>query len=104
MCLGPASPCFDISWVDPKTQTYVLGDSSNSRLVIADAQQNSFVGEVTGFSGGPSGALIDDAGFAWAADGNSLAKVDLHTKAIAKTIDTGKGTDELHTIRRITSY
>ena len=81
---------FDLGWVDPTTRTYVLSDGTNSTLDIVDAQQDRYVGEVSGFNGGPNGVLIDDAGYAWAGDGNSnLQVVDLHRRKIVATINTG---------------
>src|SRR5919197_3996518 len=39
---------FDISWVDPDTQLYFLGDRSNASVDVADARTNQFVRKISG--------------------------------------------------------
>src|SRR5258705_6854929 len=46
----------DIGWVDPVTERYCFADRSNSGVDIIDAENNFFVGRVTGMAGPlPSG-------------------------------------------------
>src|SRR6185503_14882085 len=46
----------DISWTDPVTERYYFADRSNSGVDIIDAEEDVFVGRVTGMAGAdPSG-------------------------------------------------
>ena len=98
---------FDISWMDPTTETYFLADRSNSGLDIFNAATGTFVARVTGFAGftkakgtdlaGPDGVVVvgDEA---WVGDGDSTLKiVDLNLNKIVDVISTGgtKRADEL---------
>ena len=98
---------FDISWVDPTTETYFLADRSNAGLDIFNAAQGTFVGRVTGFAGfnatkgtdlaGPDGVVVvgDEA---WVGDGDSTVKVvDLNLNKIVDVVATHgkKRADEL---------
>src|SRR5437899_618898 len=79
----------DIAWVDPGTERYYLADRSNFGVDIIDAEQNFFVGRVTGMAGpltsgggtattngpGPNGVLVTPNGKLWAGDGNSTVQV-----------------------------
>src|SRR4051794_26640805 len=39
---------FDISWVDPSTQLYYLGDRSNAAIDVVDARTGTFVKAIPG--------------------------------------------------------
>jgi DNA-binding beta-propeller fold protein YncE len=60
---------FDISWVDPRTETYVFTDRSNKGLDVFNASNGQFIRNIPGFkgvstgtstcsNGGPNGVLI----------------------------------------------
>ena len=98
---------FDISWVDPTTETYFLSDRSNSGLDIFNAATGTFVARVPGFAGytkakgtdlaGPDGVVVigDEA---WVGDGDSTVKVvDLNLYKVVDVVSTGgtKRADEL---------
>ena len=75
----------DIAWVDPGTERYYFADRSNSGVDIIDAEQDVWVGRVTGMAGpmpsgggtdktngpGPNGVLVTPNRKLWAGDGNS---------------------------------
>jgi hypothetical protein len=99
---------FDISWVDPSSQRYYLADRSNAAIDIVNAQDHTFVGQITGFVGfrpsppstsGPNGVVVlSELNQLWAGDGDSTVKVvDLASGTIIDTINTGgtKRADEL---------
>jgi len=79
----------DIGWVDPRTERAYITDRSNFGVDIIDAENNVFVGRVTGMAGplpsgggtattngpGPNGVLVTPDGILWAGDGNSTATV-----------------------------
>ncbi len=77
----------DIAWVDPGTKRFYLSDRSNLGIDIIDAENNLFVGRVTGFAGpgnatppppngqGPNGVLVTPNKKVWAGDGNSTVQV-----------------------------
>jgi hypothetical protein len=77
----------DIAWVDPGTKRFYLSDRSNLGIDIIDAENNLFVGRVTGFAGpgnatppppngqGPNGVLVTPNKKVWAGDGNSMVQV-----------------------------
>src|SRR5580704_3424186 len=77
----------DIAWVDPGTKRFYLADRSNLGIDIIDAENNLFVGRVTGFAGpgnatppppngqGPNGVLVTPNKKVWAGDGNSTVQV-----------------------------
>ncbi len=89
---------FDISWVDPHSQTYFLADRSNAGVDIVDARTNVFVGRIGGFVGvdprgndhsGPDG-VVSRGDRLYAGDGDSTVKViDLDTRAIINVVSTG---------------
>ncbi|GGF06805.1 hypothetical protein GCM10011611_10370 [Aliidongia dinghuensis] len=98
---------FDISWVDPTTETYFLADRSNAALDIFNAATGTLVARVPGFAGfnkakgtdvaGPDGVVVvgDEA---WVGDGNSTVKVvDLNLNQVVDVVSTGgkKRADEL---------
>ncbi len=101
---GKGLGAFDISFVDPKLDLYVLADRTNASVDLIDASDNTFIGRVGGFTGavlnpngtannslsGPDGVVIVDHKEIWAGDGDSTVKViDLKTLAIADAISTG---------------
>ncbi len=86
----------DITWVDPRTDRAYLTDRSNAGVDIIDAENNVFVGRVSGMVGvvgasdgtsqnngsGPNGVLVTPNKVLWAGDGNStttVADVDPHS-------------------------
>ena len=90
---------FDISWIDPDSQRHYLADRSNAAVEILNAQDHTFVGQVTGFVGvrpgagtsGPNGIVVlPELNQLWAGDGDSTVKVvDLASGIIIDTINTG---------------
>jgi DNA-binding beta-propeller fold protein YncE len=104
----PGNPLasFDISWVDPVRELYILADRSNNALDVFSTDDNSFLFQVKGFVGvvsgsnvsGPNGVVTAEKRTAWAGDGDSTVKVvDLRTQKVVDTISTGgkKRADEL---------
>ena len=98
---------FDISWLDPTTETYFLSDRSNAGLDVFNAATGTFVARVPGFVGytaskgtdlaGPDGVVVigDEA---WVGDGDSSVKVvDLNLYKIIDVVPTNgtKRADEL---------
>ena len=79
----------DIAWVDPGTERYYLADRSNLGVDILDAENDIYVGRVTGMAGplpsgggttstngpGPNGVLVTPNRHLWAGDGNSTVEV-----------------------------
>jgi hypothetical protein len=79
----------DISWTDPVTERYYFADRSNSGVDIIDAEEDVYVGRVTGFAGpnasgggttttngpGPNGVLVTPNQHLWAGDGNSTVRI-----------------------------
>jgi len=105
----PGAPLtsFDISWVDPATQTYYLADRSNAGVDVISTKDHTFITRIGGFVGfrgknnvsGPDGlVLVPDRRELWVGDGDSTVKVvDLQARTIVATIATGgsKRADEL---------
>src|SRR5262245_45965377 len=105
----PGTPLssFDISWVDPTTQTYYLADRSNAGVDVISTKDRTFVRRIGGFVGvrathtvsGPDGLVpVPDRRELWVGDGDSTVKVvDLQAGAVVATISTGgtKRADEL---------
>lgn len=98
----PGNPLtqFDISYVDPATETYFLADRSNSAVDIFDATNNTFLARVGGFVGydpkkgtdlaGPNGIVGVGNNEIWAGDGDSTVKVvNLESLTITDVISTG---------------
>ena len=109
---NPAS--FDISWVDPVSQTYYLADKTNDGVDAIDGSTDtfgsvigagSFVGSNTGANavspaqteacgrstGGPNGVLslsVDGSNQLWAADGVSAAKPVSNVKVFTLSTPT----------------
>jgi hypothetical protein len=85
----PGNPLLssDIAWVDPGTKRFYLSDRSNFGIDIIDAENDLFVGRITGFAGpgnatppppngqGPNGVLVTPSKKVWAGDGNSTVRV-----------------------------
>src|SRR5689334_22229235 len=85
----PGNPLLssDIAWVDSGTKRFYLADRSNFGIDIVDAENNFFVGRITGFAGagnaippppngqGPNGVLVTPNKKVWAGDGNSTVQV-----------------------------
>ena len=96
---------FDISFVDPKKNLYVLADRTNASIDFFNAQDDTFIGRVGGFQGvvlnpatgaannglsGPDGVTIIGGTQVWAGDGDSTVKViDIATFKVIDTISTG---------------
>lgn len=97
----PGAPIdnFDISYVDPATQTFYFSDRTNAGVNVINMQDNSFVGRIGGFVGvrgknsvsGPNGiVLVPEQKELWVADGDSTVKVvDLQSKSVVASIPTG---------------
>jgi hypothetical protein len=112
---GNGLGAFDISFVDPKIELYVLADRTNASVDFIDSEDASFIGRVGSkcpssgthtdfcFQGvvlvngaannnlsGPDGVVIVDHKEVWAGDGDSEIKViDIATKSFVTTISTG---------------
>ena len=81
----PIINSFDISYVDPATSSYVLGDRTQQAVDLFNTQtlQETFLvgkGAFTGATGnnntsGPDGVMIVNSNEIWAGDGNSTLKV-----------------------------
>lgn len=96
----PGNPLvsFDISWVDPVLDIYILADRSNNSLDVINVDNNKVKFQVTGFVGpstgsdhaGPDGVVTVHHREAWAGDGDSTVKVvDLKSRSIVDSISTG---------------
>ena len=89
----------DLLWADEGTKRMYFSDRSNFGIDIIDAQNDSYVGRVTGFVGavgangaGPNGVLVTPDKKLWAGDGNSLVQVvdlNLNPPRIIQSISTG---------------
>jgi hypothetical protein len=97
---GVALKSFDISFVDPVIQTYVLGDRSHKAvdavnthdLTITELSASPPFAGATGNNNtsGPDGVIIIHHSEVWAGDGNSTVKViDLISGATTHVISTG---------------
>jgi DNA-binding beta-propeller fold protein YncE len=88
--LVPGNPLrFDISWVDQTRARYYLAEGGNSSVDVFDAENNLFLGRITGFHGvgapddpcgpiegmGPSGVLVTPDNHLWADDAHGTVKV-----------------------------
>src|SRR6267143_3430571 len=88
--LLPGNPLrFDISWVDQATGRYYLAESGNGGVDVIDAENDLFLGRITGFHGlglpddpcgpiegmGPSGVLVTPNNQLWADDAHGTVKV-----------------------------
>ena len=89
----------DLVWVDEATKRMFFADRSNAGIDIIDAENDTFVGRVTGFVGavgangaGPNGVLVTPDNKVWAGDGNSLVQVvdlNMSPPRIIRSISTG---------------
>jgi hypothetical protein len=114
---GKKLGAFDISFVDPKIELYVLADRTNASVDLFDSAEPDFLDRVGDtcpagnpaphfcFQGvvlagtppvannnlsGPDGVVIVDHKEIWAGDGDSRIKViDIASKSFITTIDTG---------------
>jgi hypothetical protein len=93
--LVPGNPIrFDISWVDSARGRYYLAESGNAAVDIFDAENNLYLGRITGFHGipaaddpcgriegmGPNGVVVTPDNHLWADDAHGTVKVfDLST-------------------------
>jgi DNA-binding beta-propeller fold protein YncE len=106
----PGLTSFDISWVDPDTETYYLADRTTvpggGRIDVVDAATHDLRKPITGFVGnqgagrsGPNGIVVLPGSHElYAGDGDSSVKVvDLDAGQVVKRIPTGgsKRADEL---------
>src|SRR5215510_534753 len=91
---------FDISFVDPALNIYILGDRTGNAVDVIDTTTNTLIlqagkGLFTGATGnndtsGPDGVLIVNHREIWAGDGDSTMKVlSLSTGQLLATISTG---------------
>ena len=48
---GTGLGAFDISFVDPKTDLYILADRTNAAVDFFDASDDTYIGRVGGFAG-----------------------------------------------------
>ena len=107
---GTGLGAFDISFVDPKTDLYVLADRTNAGVDFFDASDDTFIGRVGGFAGvkcntatppaannsisGPDGVVIVGGKEVWAGDGDSTLKViDIATFNVTDIIPVTDPTD-----------
>lgn len=91
---------FDLSYVDPKLDLYLVSDVSNRAIDAFRATTGRFLFQITGFKGrtppaythvGPTG-VITVGNEIWASDADSTVRViDLRTRKIVDTISTGGG-------------
>jgi hypothetical protein len=89
---------FDISWVDPDTQRYYLGDRSNQAVDVVNTKTNKFVKQITGgfhgFSGnndtsGPNG-VVTSGKWLFVTDAPSrVVSIDLTNDSIVSEVNTG---------------
>ncbi len=97
---------FDLSYVDPERNLYLVSDVSNRAIDVFRATTGRFLFRIGGFSGrtppgyarvGPTGVIaIGDQ--VWASDADSAVRViDLKAQRIADAISTG-GADRCDTI------
>lgn len=86
----PGDPLrFDISWVDQATAKYYLAEAGNASVDVFDAENDLFLGRITGFHGigapddpcgpiegmGPNGILVTPNNHLWADDAHGMVKV-----------------------------
>jgi hypothetical protein len=102
---GKGLGAFDISFVDPKLNLYVLADRTNASVDFINPKDDTFIGRVGGFQGvvlnpatgaannslsGPDGVVVVGSSEVWAGDGDSTVKViDLKSFQVVDTISTG---------------
>lgn len=96
---GQKIQSFDISFVDPVTGIYILGDRTNKAVDVIDTTTNTVLtqlsGGFAGFTGnndtsGPDGVMTVGHHEVWVGDGDSTVKViDLFSRAVTHIISTG---------------
>jgi DNA-binding beta-propeller fold protein YncE len=89
---------FDLSYVDPKLDLYLVSDVSNRAIDAFRATTGRFLFQITGFKGrtppaythvGPTG-VITVGNEIWASDADSTVRViNLRTRKVVDTISTG---------------
>jgi DNA-binding beta-propeller fold protein YncE len=88
--LVPGNPIrFDISWVDEPRGRYYLAESGNAAVDVFDAENDLFIGRISGFHGipaaddpcgriegmGPNGVMVTPDNHLWADDAHGTVKV-----------------------------
>jgi len=88
--LLPGNPLrFDISWVDQTNGRYYLAEAGNAAVEVVDAENDLFLGRITGFHGlglpddpcgaiegmGPNGIVVTPNNQLWADDAHGTVKV-----------------------------
>ena len=88
--LVPGNPLrFDISWVDPARGRYYLAEGGNAAVDVIDAENNLYLGRISGFHGlpatddpcgriegmGPNGVVVTPDNLLWADDAHGTVKV-----------------------------
>lgn len=88
--LVPGNPIrFDISWVDQARGRYYLAESGNAAVDVFDAENDLFIGRISGFHGipaaddpcgriegmGPNGVLVTPDNHLWADDAHGTVRV-----------------------------
>jgi hypothetical protein len=88
--LLPGNPLrFDISWVDQTTGRYYLAEAGNAAVDVIDAENDLYLGRITGFHGlglpddpcgaiegmGPNGVVVTTNNQLWADDAHGTVKV-----------------------------
>jgi DNA-binding beta-propeller fold protein YncE len=88
--LVPGNPIrFDISWVDEARGRYFLAESGNAAVDVFDADNDLFIGRISGFHGipaaddpcgrvegmGPNGVMVTPDNHLWADDAHGTVKV-----------------------------
>jgi len=101
---GNGLGAFDISFVDPDINLYVVSDRTNASVDFVDTAFDHFIGRVGGFKGvvlnsngtpnnnlsGPDGVVVIQHRTVWAGDGDSTVKaIDIRTSKIIDTVSTG---------------
>jgi DNA-binding beta-propeller fold protein YncE len=80
---------FDISWVDSARARYYLAESGNAAVDVFDAENDLFIGRISGFHGlaaaddpcgriegmGPNGVMVTPDNHLWADDAHGTVKV-----------------------------
>jgi DNA-binding beta-propeller fold protein YncE len=88
--LVPGNPIrFDISWVDAQRGRYYLAESGNAAVDVFDAENDLYIGRISGFHGlpaaddpcgriegmGPNGVMVTPDNHLWADDAHGTVKV-----------------------------
>lgn len=88
--LVPGNPIrFDISWVDQARARYYLAEAGNAAVDVFDAENDVFIGRISGFHGvppaddpcgriegmGPNGVVVTPDNHLWADDAHGTVKV-----------------------------